>query len=77
MQSSGRDLNRFYTLYGNGGIRTVQARLVQDGIISFTSWDPSPPKWHFRYNTYLNPAEIKDSLWDVWDRFELKLVEGR
>lgn len=68
-----RELNETYLIRGNGGIQAVQGRLLQHGLCSFTTWDPSPPQWRFVFDTYLSKYELDQMLIDLARRYDVRV----
>ena len=65
--------NRAYLIHGEGGIQSVQARLADHGLCSFTKWDPGPPRWRFTYETNLAKADLEAVLHDLLKRYDVKI----
>lgn len=74
MSSWGQTYRQCYTFHGEGDISAataIQARLREHGLCSYFSWDPRPPRWRFFYETNLSPAEIRQALGPLVNRFKV------
>jgi hypothetical protein len=80
-------LDECYYVFGTGGWEScleVQDRLQEDGLCSYTRWDPdpqdgegphasSPDRWRFFFETNLKPSEALALLGHYATRYNVQL----
>jgi hypothetical protein len=68
------ELGECYTIRGSGGFAaciTVQEKLQDYGLCSYTRWDPEPPYWRFFFETNLEKRALAEVLGDLAQRYQV------
>lgn len=69
-----RRLEECYTVRGKGGFEaclTIQEKLQNHGLCSYTRWDPDPPNWRFFFETNLKPEKTLEILGKYVERYQV------